>query len=318
MLQVNNMKTFVAFLKLIRSINLVFIVATQCLFYYVIIYTPLMSVDIKPEFNFINFGLLCIASVCIAAAGNIINDYFDINIDHINKPQKIVVDKIISRRWVIFWHLCLSLIGICCSFYVSYNIKQPWLVVANSICVLLLFIYSASLKKQFLVGNILVSALTAWVIIVLVLPEYSLHGVEINHNLQYDKILRIGILYAIFSFIISLIREIIKDIEDTEGDKRNNCKTMPIVWGIRVTKGFVQILIVLLASSLAIIQFYVLRFGWYASIGYCFIAIILPLIILSIRLQKAKAIKDFTQLSGLVKLIMLSGICSLFFFWYYG
>lgn len=311
------MKTIIAFLKLIRSINLLFIAITQCLFYYIVIHLPLHTVGLKPELNIANFSLLCMASICIAAAGNIINDYFDINIDHINKPNKIVVDKIISRRWVIFWHLCLSLVGICCSFYVSFNIKQPWLVVANSICVLLLFVYSSSFKKQFLVGNVLVSALTAWVILVLVLPEYNLHGSEINHNLQYDKILRIGILYAIFSFIISLIREIIKDIEDVDGDKRNKCKTMPIIWGITVTKGFVQILIVLLTSSLAIIQFYVLRFGWYVSIGYCFMAIIFPLLVLSRSLKKATTTVHFSKLSQLVKLIMLAGICSLFFFWYY-
>lgn len=311
------MKTIAAFLKLIRSINLIFIAITQALFYYIVIYHPLIQAGLKPELNFTNFGLLSLASICIAAAGNIINDYFDLNIDHINKPKRIVVDKLISRRWVIFWHLCLSLIGICCSFYVSYFIKQPWIVVANSICVLALFVYSASFKKQFLIGNVLVSVLTAWVILLLVLPEYSLHSNDLNHNLQYDKILRIGILYAIFSFIISLIREVIKDIEDIEGDKRNNCKTMPIVWGTKLSKAFVQILIVLLASSLAIIQFYVLRFGWYISIAYCVVAIIFPLIVLSKQLQQASTTKHFADLSSLVKIIMLAGISSLFFFWYY-
>lgn len=312
------MIAIVAFFKIIRSINLLFIAITQLLFYYIVIYHPLINVGLKPELSFTNFILLCVASICIAAAGNIINDYFDLNIDHINKPKRIVVDKIISRRWIIFWHLCLSLIGICCSFYVSFYIKQPWLVVANTVCVLLLFVYSASFKKQFLIGNVLVSALTAWVILVLVLSEYNLHSSQKNHNLQYDKILRIGILYAVFSFIISLIREIIKDIEDVEGDRRNNCKTMPIIWGTKVTKGFIQILIVLLASSLTIIQLYVFRFGWYMSIAYCLVAIIFPLIVLSRQLQKAATIIDYSKLSQLVKLIMLGGIISLFFFWYYG
>lgn len=312
------MKLVIAFFKIIRSINLLFIIITQSLFYFIIIYKPLQQAGLKAELNFTNLTLLCLASICIAAAGNIINDYFDINIDHINKPQRIVVDKIISRRWVIFWHLFLSLVGIYCSFYVSFNIKQPWLAIANSVCVLLLFIYSANFKKQFLIGNVLVSALTAWVILVLVLPEYNFHSGEINHSLLYDKILRIGILFAIFSFIISLIREIIKDIEDIDGDRRNNCKTMPIIWGLKVTKGFVQILIILLTSCLVIIQLYVLRFAWYLSVTYCLIAIIFPLIILSIKLQKAITVSDFRHLSHLVKLIMLAGISSLFFFWYYG
>ncbi len=311
------MKTIVAFFKLIRSINLLFIIVTQSLFYYIIILKPLLQAGLATELTASNFYLLVIASVCIAAAGNIINDYFDINIDHINKPQRIVVDKFISRRWVIFWHLCLSLFGVCCSFYVSYHIKQPWLVLANTACVLLLFVYSASFKKQFLVGNILVSALTAWVILVLVLPEYNLHTYQTEYNLVYDKMLRIGILYAIFSFIISLIREVIKDIEDVDGDAKNGCKTMPIVWGKKISKAFVLLLIILLAISLAIVQFYVLRFKWYISIAYCFVAIIFPLVLLAIKLQKANTSKDFATLSSLVKLIMLTGISSMLFFAYY-
>ena len=133
---------------------MLFIVLTQLLFQYCIIEHQLQSVGLHPEIHGLNFLLVVLASVLIAGSGNIINDYFDFNIDLINKPHKLIIHKFISRRWIIFWHLFLSSIGIIISFYVAAKIHFIWLGIINTICVLLLFIYSASLKKKFLIGNI--------------------------------------------------------------------------------------------------------------------------------------------------------------------
>jgi 4-hydroxybenzoate polyprenyltransferase len=313
------LKKVAAFFKLIRYKNLFFIVLAQCLLQFCIIQPLYYEVNLVPAIDGLHFVLIVIASICIAAAGNVINDYFDINIDLINKPNKLVVNKIISRRWVIFWHLALNLIGLVCTMYVSLKIGMSSLFIANAVCVLLLFIYSASLKKRLLWGNILVSLLTAWVLMILIIPEYNFFTKQsIEQSAANEKMLRLGILYAGFSFIISLVREVVKDVEDFEGDVKYGCKTMPIVWGINASKIFAGIFIIILAIILLVIQIYVVRFGWWVSICYCIIFVITPLFIVFKKLLIAQSKDDFGKLSNYIKLVMLTGILSMIFIkWYH-
>jgi 4-hydroxybenzoate polyprenyltransferase len=313
------LKKVAAFFKLIRYKNLFFIVLAQCLLQFCIIQPLYYEVNLVPAIDGLHFVLIVIASICIAAAGNVINDYFDINIDLINKPNKLVVNKIISRRWVIFWHLALNLIGLVCTMYVSLKIGMSSLFIANAVCVLLLFIYSASLKKRLLWGNILVSLLTAWVLMILIIPEYNFFTKQsIEQSAANEKMLRLGILYAGFSFIISLVREVVKDVEDFEGDVKYGCKTMPIVWGINASKIFAGIFIIILAIILLVIQIYVVRFGWWVSICYCIIFVITPLFIVFKKLLIAQSKDDFGKLSIYIKLVMLTGILSMIFIkWYH-
>src|SRR5712675_1872863 len=147
------MRLIVAFLKMVRLPNLIFIVLTQCLFYYCILLHLLKTAEIKVSIDQPRFILLTLASVLIAAAGYIINDYFDINIDQVNKPQKNVVDIIVSRRWAMLWHFVLSGIGVLLSLYVSWSTGLWYIVLANLACVFLLFGYSVSLKRKLLFGN---------------------------------------------------------------------------------------------------------------------------------------------------------------------
>jgi 4-hydroxybenzoate polyprenyltransferase len=312
------LKKITAFLQMMRWQNLLFIVITQLLFHYCILQPNLATLSLQPQISQKYLFLIILASIAIAGAGNIINDYFDINIDRINKPHKLVVGKYISRRWVIFWHLVMSLLGIVCSMFVGMKLNLFWLGLANSFCVLLLFIYSASLKKKFLIGNITVSALTAWVILILVLPEYErLTTITLQSAEIYFKIFRLGILYASFSFIISVIREVIKDMEDVDGDRKNGCKTMPIVWGLNASKVFVAVWLIVLIGLLIIAQFYVMRFDWWFSIAYSVLFIITPLIIVLKKLFVAQSSQQFHQLSSIVKWVMLSGILSILFFYFY-
>ena len=122
----------------------------------------------------------------------------------------------------------------------------------------------------------LISLLTAWVILVVAWCEYN-HLMRINNGLHAEKILRETFLYAGFAFIISLIREVVKDLEDIEGDRRYGCTTMPIAWGINATKVFVSVWLVVLIATLLIVQIYALRLEWYWSVAYCLVAIVLPL-----------------------------------------
>lgn len=295
-----------------------FIILTQVLFE-ICIYEPIYPLArlANPDES-LRFIALVFASVFIAAAGYIINDYFDQNIDQVNKPTKVVVNKIINRRWVIFWHLFLSMCGL---FFTSFAlpIQYYWhLVLANMVAIILLWFYSTTLKKKLLIGNVLISLLTAWVIVILFFSKYPLH---INQLLQVEpqevRFFRWMIIYASFAFIISLIREVIKDIEDIDGDRKYGCTTMPIVWGINASKVFVAVWIVVLIASLVILQIYVLGLGWWLSAAYCILLIVAPLIIVLRLLFKAQNAKQFHQISTIVKLIMFTGIVSMLFFKFY-
>ncbi len=259
-----------------------------------------------------------LASVVIAAAGYIINDYFDLNIDQVNKPDKVVVNVIINRRWVIFWHMFLSLLGL--FFTVSaLPISDYWyLVLANFASIILLWFYSTNLKKQLLIGNVLISLLTAWVILIIFLSKYPIriHGLlEVRKN--EVRFFRYTVLYASFAFIISLIREVVKDMEDIDGDRKYGCRTMPILWGVNASKVFVAVWIIVLVAALVILQFYVLPFGWWQSALYCLLFIIFPLLWILQKLFKAQEARDFHLLSNVIKGVMFSGILSMIFFWFY-
>jgi 4-hydroxybenzoate polyprenyltransferase len=314
------MRLLRAFLKLVRLPNLFFIVLTQFLFYYCILLPLLSSADAIAAIDQAQFILLSLASVLIAAAGYIINDYFDVNIDQVNKPKKNVVDLIVSRRWAILWHFVLSGIGILLSLYISWKTGLWYIVLANFACAFLLFGYSVSLKQKLLSGNILISVLTAWVILILCLSEFRLsqgESVDGNWLAAQNKILRLGFLYAGFAFILTLIREAIKDMEDMEGDARYGSKTMPIVWGVPATKVYVAVWMIVLLAVLVAIQVYIIRFHWWWPILYCTVLIILPLAYTFSRLFKAMTPGHFHYLSSITKTVMLTGILSMGFFYFY-
>lgn len=292
--------------------NLVFIAITQILFVYCIVHPVFKTGGVSPNVNGTYFILLMLSSISIAAAGYIINDYFDLNIDLVNKPDKLVVDKIINRRWVILWHMLLSVTGIALALVIDLKTNARFLSIANTGCVALLFLYSVTLKKKLLSGNVLISLLTAWVILVVTYCETS--NLVNSISLSTEKVIRITLLYAGFAFIISLIREVVKDMEDIEGDRKYGCYTMPIAWGINASKVFIAVWLVVLITALVIVQFYVLQFQWWWSAAYCIVFIIVPLLLIFKRLYTASTSADYHQLSTWIKLTMFTGILSMIFF----
>ncbi len=307
------MKKIIAFIRLIRWPNLLFIIITQSLFMYCVIFPLYQQAGLQPFLTGKNFILLCLSSVLIAAAGYIINDYFDLNIDLINKPHKIIVDRLISRRWTIILHFFLSIAGIFIGFYLDFTTRIWFVGITNLACAMMLFLYSVSLKRKFLAGNLLISVLTAWVILVIPWCENK-HLFGSNNLLQTDKILRISFLYAGFAFIISLIREVIKDMEDAEGDRKQGCTTLPIIWGISAARIFTIACCILLIIVLLVVQIYLIQLRWWLAIAYFVLLVIIPLARCLQLLLKANEPAEFHRLSTYIKLIMLSGILSLLFF----
>lgn len=309
------MKLISAFFRLIRWPNLVFIALTQLLFFYCIIIPSLPDSYHQQSRQLTTpvFYILMMASVLIAAAGYIINDYFDINIDQVNKPDKMVVQKIIGRRWAIFFHLVLTFIGLALSSYVSFKTSLV-IIIANVVCALLLWVYSTTFKKKLLSGNIIISGLTAWTVLVLYFAAnttLSLTTQQAGITSGMSRIYKFAALYAGFAFIISLIREVVKDIEDMEGDARYNCKTMPIVWGVPAAKVFVGVWLAVLIGALLIVQFYALQIGWWLSALYVIALVIAPLIWILKKFYEAQTSAQYHVISNMVKLVMLTGICSI-------
>jgi len=284
MAQVNSKVFFESILKLTRVWNLLIIAFAQYFTAWFLIgkWSSVLA-DVR-------FFFLCISTVFIAAAGYIINDYYDIKIDLINKPERVVVGKSVTRRFAILFHVVFSVLGILIGLTLSWRLG-----IINVFCVFLLWLYSNNLKRLPFIGNFTVALLTG----------ISIFCVDIFYRTGNPLV----IIYAAFSFFMTLVREIIKDMEDLKGDNTFGCKTLPIVWGIRKTKFMIYVTLIIFAAIVLLLnQFYV---G--LQLYYFLVFLFVPLFILTIRLIRADTIKDYAWLSSFCKLIMLMGILSMAF-----
>lgn len=234
--------------------------------------------------------LIVASTVMIAAAGYIINDYYDIKIDLINKPDRVVIGKTITRRYAIFFHTVISVIGVGMGLLINWKVGA-----VNFVSVFLLWLYSNNLKRLPLIGNLVVSLLTGLSIFLL--------------SFLYEQYLPLVMTYSLFAFFMTLIREIVKDMEDMKGDTTFGCRTLPIVWGIRKTKSFLYGTILVFSFLVLWLDYQQLKISWIYFIPLLFV----PMSLLFYRLLKADTKKEFYQLSQLCKIIMLLGICSMIF-----
>lgn len=309
------MKLLFYFLRLIRWPNLFFIVLAETLFHFCI-YKPLFQTEDTSKD--LAFYLILLSNILIAAGGYIINDYFDTNIDQINKPEKVVVGLHISRRWVIFWHMCFSILGIYILVW-AFPFKAYWhLHICNITAIILLWFYSTNFKKDFLIGNLVIALLTAWSISIVYFSKFTFFDIArpFHRTAKEITFFKLMLLYSIFAFILTLIREALKDMEDVEGDQKFGCKTLPIVWGLKPTKVYVAVWLIVVIVALLVIQLFVIPFGWWIEIIYCILAIVTPLLIVLFKLRHSFSQKHFKELSMWIKLAMFFGIISMAFFYF--
>lgn len=271
--------------RLVRATNLIIVALTQYL-------TRILLIGPRQDWRAIvtdpDLFLLSLSTVCIAAAGYIINDYFDVKIDIVNKPERVVVGRYLKRRWAIGAHQILNVLGAILGLAVS-----PYIFIINVFSITLLWFYSERFKRLPFIGNFIVSLLTAMTLLIL--------------TVHYPANRHLVFIYAVFSFFISLVREIVKDMEDIKGDQAHGCRTLPIIWGIPRTRNFLYIVLVLFVFALFVMA-RVLNNGLLVLL---FILLLLPLLYLAFKLSRADTRRDFREISSLCKIIMLLGLLTM-------
>jgi 4-hydroxybenzoate polyprenyltransferase len=318
-----NNKIF-AFLKLIRIQNLLMIALTEIMLRYLVLHKIFEHNGTELGLSDSLFLLLVLSTVLIAAAGYIINDYFDVKTDLINHPDTVVLGKTIKRRVAIILHITLTFTGIVLGMYAALKTGYLRLAFFHFAAAILLWFYSTNFKKQFLVGNIVVALLTASVVFIPLVYELGLMqkihpGFIVLNKHTVLQAFKITWLFGVFAFITSVAREIIKDMEDYKGDKATGGKTMPIIWGIQPSKLTVFFLLIITALLLlfAVYNSYKAeRVLFTASTSYIVFVLILPLIILSFYTLQAWESKQFYKASQVLKVIMLLGLCYSFIYNY--
>lgn len=310
-----------SFLRLIRIQNLIIIAFTQYMVRWCLVYPILKAQNstFSLQLSEVRFFLLVLSTVMIAAAGYIINDYFDNRIDKVNKPERLLIDKGVKRRVAMGAHLVISFIAILIGFYVSYSIGVPKLAFIHFICIIGLWFYSTNFKKQFLTGNLLISLFTALVPFVVVVYELVLCY---KVYLPFDETLSFKAIWiyiagiSFFTFLITMIHEIIKDMERVEGDKEYGYNTLPIVIGIKSSK--------LIAITIALVTLFFLSYyqvlQWQKNdmltFYYFVVGLQIPLLWLIYKIITANTKNAFRFAGNITKMIMLMGICYLFVFAY--
>ncbi|MEO6831692.1 MAG: geranylgeranylglycerol-phosphate geranylgeranyltransferase [Chitinophagaceae bacterium] len=307
-------------LRLVRWPNLLIIAMTQFVAWWCILH-PLHHLL---SLHFGNFLLLCTSTVLIAAAGYIINDYWDIRIDAINKPEKVILERDIPRRLAIIVHWVLNAIALVLVAFIAFPAGHfEWLML-QLFCIGMLWRYSTTWKRQFAIGNVVVALMTALTIISLIVYEPLLLRLCGKGPFLSQEVLEglkntipnpsfVLFVFAGFAFLLTWMREIVKDMEDYKGDDAEGCLTLPIRWGLLKSTRFVQALGFVAILVLAIMSAGLWRHtsGLNISALYLFGAVIVPLIFLLLRLPKGVSSTHYHWASTRLKLIMVSGILGL-------
>jgi len=309
------MKKISSIIKIIRWQNLAIIILTQYLLRYGILNMFLFHGHPKMMSGVFDFSLMVLATVLLTVGGYLINDYFDTRIDSVNKPEQNLVGKTLKRSNVILAHIIVNTIAILIGFYLAYHLRSLNFGLVFPFISMLLWLYSARYKRLLAWGNLVVAILSALVVFVVWYFEFlhlRLNALDFTMLApEFGDTNRYFIAYGIFAFLVSLFREIIKDMEDIPGDKAYGCRTFPIVLGIKKSNYIVTSLVLLTIILLGYGQWTFINRGWTVVFLYFLMIIQLPMIYLIFKLYQAKQREDFHYLSNLCKLIMFAGILSI-------
>lgn len=300
-------------LRLIRIPNLFIVSLVQLLLYFHLLLPAFKQNHVSPRLNPLEFIFLLIATLCTTACGYIINDLYDYETDLLNRKNKVVVHEKISAQLCIWLYIMLGFLGFLLSLYLAFRIGQVYLSGLYTLAFALLFFYTKILKKRPLSGNLLVALFCSGVAGLVWLAELPSWWALRAQNLPSAQHLQATISwYCAFAFFSTMFREIVKDLEDENGDAVAGCRTFPIVAGQQAAK--------LLATSMAFILVALLGFLYFSNTpGFsplfylgALLSIIIPLGYGLYLLQKAQTPTDYHRISHLAKWVMLAGVLLLF------
>lgn len=312
------MKKIGAFFKLVRWPNLLITALTMCLVWHCIMGIP----------STLAFTLLVIAMVLIQAGGYVINDIFDMDIDAINKPEKRIVGKIFTERQAKLYYIALTIIGLGCGLAASImaNGKNFYTIFAALILLAcFLYSYSSRYKKELVIGNLIVSLSVAFAVFLpwlfQVLSMLGNQEMLLENQEWMHVTLHIVLIYTVFAFMMTLIREIIKDMEDVKGDGRSHCRTIPVVWGMNTAQIIVIALSFLTCLGVSITSDYLYKEFGLSITSYMLKASYLLLLGFGIAGNTYSLLNDKSKKTGktfhiqsiAMKIIMLIGVLSIIF-----
>ncbi len=310
-----------SYLKLVRWKNLLFIILIQWLMQHAVVYPLLQTFGFETGLHESLYLLLILATILITSGGYVINDYFDIKTDRINKPGKVIAGEAITLRKTMIFYQALTAAGSVTGIILAFLSESFTLGFIFIITPGLLWFYSASYKRQFVIGNLIVSLSSALSILIVGILAVALLKTEYNSELLQQTPVPSAIYgwtggFSAFAFLLTWIREIIKDMEDVEGDRETECRTMPVKWGIKKTKHFLYALIALTIGALFYMNHHFIDFEGNLTLRYLLYGIAAPMLILIYLIFKATGSEDFRQASTLTKVIMLIGVLYSLFFYY--
>ena len=308
--------------KIIRWKNLVIISSSQIIIKFFFIDFFIQKDQLLNE----NFVILLIITILIAASGYIVNDIYDYNLDQINKPEKVVLGKFLKSRDAIIIYMMFNCLAIVLSIFLCMKIEQEIYILVFLLIIYCLWLYSKKLKKYKTIGNILVAFFIS--LSILNVPLFSYKNILSDDRFFVFLIISI---FSVLAFLINVKREIIKDIEDIEGDKIHKVKSLPIIFGTKKSKLvtiIIGIILMFAISSLITFQILILRSDllldvggnqfsnpqiWganYISIIYMFIILIMFFYV-ELLILNATTKTNFTKASKLLKYLMLLSLLSI-------
>ena len=295
------------FFKLIRYQNLLLLALMQLVFRYGFLNLQHINLALS-DFQYV---LLVLATVLIAAAGYVINNIFDQETDNDNKPANVIVGKGISETAAYNFYAALNITGVGIGFYLSNVIGKPGTAAIFIIVAATLYLYASTFKQMLVVGNLIVALLLA--LSVIIVPVFDLYPIT-NESNQKGMATLFSVIfdYAVFAFLINFIREIVKDLEDINGDYNQGMNTLPIALGkSRTTKLVFGLSIIPIVLLLLYTNKYFFTNNLLIAVIYTLALVISPLIYFSVKMLSAKTSKDFHHLSTVLKLVILSGVLSI-------
>lgn len=258
--------------------------------------------------------LLMCAAMLIGAGGYVINDYFDVKIDRINRPDEVVVTRSVSKPAAMRLSIALSGTGIACGIAAAVLLRSLTLGILFVLIPGLLWFYSSSYKRLFLIGNLIIALLAGLTPLIVAMANVAqlelLYASILPYmSLPHDLYCWLG-GFGLFAFLLTWIREIVKDLQDQMGDRELECHSMPIVWGEKWTKVFVTGLIVLTIAIIGHLWYHILPFpiSWSSlSTRYIVFGIVIPLLCALCLLWAAKIPSDYKSCQQILKLAMVFG-----------